>query len=82
VRPQSRKKYSPKQRTQPTAYISQVWGTKYGYAIRATPMTIGLYRTILLPYMNAPRPTTPNGPESRSAAGLENTVGRNGVQLG
>lgn len=57
------------------AYISQVCDTKYGYAIRTSPMTIGLYRTILLPYMKAPRPTTPNNTEPSSAAGLESTVG-------
>lgn len=43
-------------------------------------MTIGLYKTILLPYMNAPRPTAPNSMEPRSAAGLGNTAGRNGGQ--
>jgi hypothetical protein len=37
-------------------------------------MTIGLYRTILLPYMNTPRPMAPNNSEAKRAAGLENIV--------
>ena len=52
-------------------YMSHVMDTKYGKAISAIPMTIGLYRTIFLPYTNAPKPMAPNRIEPRSAAGLE-----------